>query len=33
LFLVTSGFVVLAVVIVAVIRYRRERRKPKRNLR
>jgi hypothetical protein len=33
LFLVTSGLVVLGVVMVAVIRYRRERRKPERNLR
>jgi uncharacterized membrane protein YdjX (TVP38/TMEM64 family) len=33
LFLVTSGFVVAAVVAVAVVRYRRERRRPKRNLR
>jgi uncharacterized membrane protein YdjX (TVP38/TMEM64 family) len=33
LFLVTSGLVVAGVVAVAVIRYRRERRKPKRNLR
>jgi uncharacterized membrane protein YdjX (TVP38/TMEM64 family) len=33
LFLVTSGLVVLGVVVVAVIRHRRERRKPKRNLR
>jgi uncharacterized membrane protein YdjX (TVP38/TMEM64 family) len=33
LFLVTSGLVVLGVLMVAVIRYRRERRKPKRNLR
>jgi uncharacterized membrane protein YdjX (TVP38/TMEM64 family) len=32
LFLVTSGLVVLGVVVVAVLRYRRERRKPKRNL-
>ena len=33
LFLVTSGLVVTAVVAVAVVRYRRERRRPKRNLR
>jgi uncharacterized membrane protein YdjX (TVP38/TMEM64 family) len=33
LFLVTSGLVVAAVVAVAVVRYRRERRRPKRNLR
>jgi uncharacterized membrane protein YdjX (TVP38/TMEM64 family) len=33
LFLVTSGLVLAGVVIVVVIRYRRERRKPKRNLR
>jgi uncharacterized membrane protein YdjX (TVP38/TMEM64 family) len=33
LFLVTSGLVVLGVVVVAVIRCRRERRKPKRKLR
>ena len=33
LFLVTSALVLAGVVIVAVIRYRRERRKPKRNLR
>jgi uncharacterized membrane protein YdjX (TVP38/TMEM64 family) len=33
LFLVTSGLVVAGVVAVAVVRYRRERRKPKRNLR
>jgi uncharacterized membrane protein YdjX (TVP38/TMEM64 family) len=33
LFLVTSGLVVAGVVTVTVIRYRRERRKPKRNLR
>jgi uncharacterized membrane protein YdjX (TVP38/TMEM64 family) len=32
LFLVTSGLVVAGVVAVAIIRYRRERRKPKRNL-
>ena len=32
LFLVTSGLVVAAVVAVAVVRYRRERRRPKRNL-
>ena len=32
LFLVTSGLVVAGVVTVAVLRYRRERRKPKRNL-
>jgi uncharacterized membrane protein YdjX (TVP38/TMEM64 family) len=32
LFLVTSGLVVAAVVSVAVLRYRRERRRPKRNL-
>jgi uncharacterized membrane protein YdjX (TVP38/TMEM64 family) len=32
LFLVTSGLVVAGVVAVAVIRYRRERRRPKRNL-
>jgi uncharacterized membrane protein YdjX (TVP38/TMEM64 family) len=31
LFLVTSGLVVLGVVVVAIIKYRRERRKPKRN--
>jgi uncharacterized membrane protein YdjX (TVP38/TMEM64 family) len=33
LFLVTSGLVVAGVVAVAVVRYRRERRRPKRNLR
>ena len=32
LFLVTSGLVVAAVVTVAILRYRRERRRPKRNL-
>ena len=33
LFLVTSALVVAGVIAVAVLRYRRERRKPKRNLR
>ena len=33
LFLVTSGLVILGVAAVAVVRYRRERRKPERNLR
>jgi uncharacterized membrane protein YdjX (TVP38/TMEM64 family) len=33
LFLVTSGLVVAGVVAVAVVRYRSERRRPKRNLR
>jgi uncharacterized membrane protein YdjX (TVP38/TMEM64 family) len=32
LFLVTSGLVVVGVAAVAVVRYRRERRRPKRNL-
>jgi uncharacterized membrane protein YdjX (TVP38/TMEM64 family) len=32
LFLVTSALVVAAVVTVAILRYRRERRRPKRNL-